>query len=321
QQPMLRVINATPDFPEADIYLNGELFAADVPFGTTDEGEVASFETVQPGEYSLSIAEAGSEGRPLPLGTFDIEGGESLTVVTYGIIGTDIRPSLVAIDEDITYFDDQGGRLIVLNVYDDLPLRVVDAGTDRIFTADEATDAPVIYESLLLGEPTEQTVVRAGNKDWVFTPAIAEGVAPSRVDEIIVRPPPSFGVEEGVSNLMIVARDRDGESFLPVLLPVVTEVLPQFGSPEAIGNVLFVVYVFQFELVAVLLLAAMVGAIVLTQRPQVRPKPGRPTRRKVSRPLTSVIATQTGHSISVEEPPRAVTKTEPDSETSEPTGD
>jgi hypothetical protein len=49
-------------------------------------------------------------------------------------------------------------------------------------------------------------------------------------------------------------------------------------------------------MVAILLLAAMVGAIVVTQRGDIRPKPGRPTRRKVSRPLTSVIASQTGSS-------------------------
>jgi hypothetical protein len=54
-------------------------------------------------------------------------------------------------------------------------------------------------------------------------------------------------------------------------------------------------------MVALLLLAAMVGAIVLTQRGAVMPKAGRSTRRKVSRPLVSVIATQTGQDIEAEQ--------------------
>ena len=54
------------------------------------------------------------------------------------------------------------------------------------------------------------------------------------------------------------------------------------------------------QAVAVLLLVAMVGAIVLTHKPKpsaalVRARLG---RRRVSRPLTSVIASQVGHDVS-----------------------
>jgi hypothetical protein len=97
--------------------------------------------------------------------------------------------------------------------------------------------------------------------------------------------------------LFILATDRDGDVFVPVVLGITTRTLPQFGSAEAVGNVLFTEYLLPFQMVAILLLAAMVGAIVLTQRGDIKPKPGRPTRRKVSRPLTSVIASQTGHSV------------------------
>jgi hypothetical protein len=70
-----------------------------------------------------------------------------------------------------------------------------------------------------------------------------------------------------------------------------------------------------------LLLAAMVGAIVLTQRGEIKPKPGRPTRRKVSRPLTSVIASQTGHDVT-EEPSRPqLGSPQEDAEQPEPAGD
>lgn len=39
-----------------------------------------------------------------------------------------------------------------------------------------------------------------------------------------------------------------------------------FGSPAAIGEMLFGLYMFPFEIVSVLLLAAMVGAIVITSK-------------------------------------------------------
>jgi NADH-quinone oxidoreductase subunit J len=40
----------------------------------------------------------------------------------------------------------------------------------------------------------------------------------------------------------------------------------QFGSPQSIGTVLFNQYLLPFEITSVLLLIAMVGAIILTQR-------------------------------------------------------
>ena len=43
-----------------------------------------------------------------------------------------------------------------------------------------------------------------------------------------------------------------------------------FGSPQAIGETLFSAYLLPFEVVSILLLAAMVGAIVLTKKPRRR---------------------------------------------------
>jgi NADH:ubiquinone oxidoreductase subunit 6 (subunit J) len=72
---------------------------------------------------------------------------------------------------------------------------------------------------------------------------------------------------------------------------VATEVqrvdVPAFGSPASVGVRLFTDYLLPFQLVAMLLLAAMVGVIVITYRGEHVPKPSRTTRRKVSRPLTS----------------------------------
>ncbi len=48
---------------------------------------------------------------------------------------------------------------------------------------------------------------------------------------------------------------------LPTILPTVAN----FGSPSAIGSLLFSNYLLPFEVTSVLLLVAMIGAIVLTQ--------------------------------------------------------
>jgi NADH-quinone oxidoreductase subunit J len=44
-----------------------------------------------------------------------------------------------------------------------------------------------------------------------------------------------------------------------------TALMEGFGSPQAVGRVLFNEYMVPFEAVSTLLLAAMVGAIVLTR--------------------------------------------------------
>lgn len=51
------------------------------------------------------------------------------------------------------------------------------------------------------------------------------------------------------------------------VVPMITTQLPQdFGSPAAVGSLLFSSYLLPFEITSVLLLVAMVGAIVLTIR-------------------------------------------------------
>ncbi len=46
--------------------------------------------------------------------------------------------------------------------------------------------------------------------------------------------------------------------------------LPDFGSPDAIGETLFTAYLLPFEVISVLLLVAMIGAIVMTKKDRTR---------------------------------------------------
>lgn len=50
------------------------------------------------------------------------------------------------------------------------------------------------------------------------------------------------------------------------VMPPASEVAEGFGSPEAVGTVLFNEYLLPFEVTSILLLVAIVGAIILTMR-------------------------------------------------------
>ncbi len=68
-----------------------------------------------------------------------------------------------------------------------------------------------------------------------------------------------------VAGYALVAR---GVGPTPDVLP--PETIKAFGSPLEIGKLLFTTYLFPFEVTSILLLAAMVGAIVLTKEEKVK---------------------------------------------------
>ena len=75
-----------------------------------------------------------------------------------------------------------------------------------------------------------------------------------------------------------------------------TKAIASFGGPQSIGQLLFTTYMLPFQLIAVLLLAAMIGAIVLTHKESAKPR-RRDVRRVVSKPLASAISAQTGTDV------------------------
>ncbi|MDD2696391.1 MAG: NADH-quinone oxidoreductase subunit J, partial [Anaerolineales bacterium] len=67
-----------------------------------------------------------------------------------------------------------------------------------------------------------------------------------------------LGVVLAVEAIYIVLTNR-------ALLPTGAQAGPTFGSPVMVGEVLFNQYLFPFEVISILLLAAMIGAIVLSR--------------------------------------------------------
>lgn len=317
--PLLRVVNLAPRFlDEGDVYLDETLLAANLPFD-----EVSDYVTLEPGTYSVSIG--GDDPRlaqPIPLDSITLEAGDVQTLVLYGasivIGGDDVQelglPQLLLVQDDLTPTAADEGRVTVVNAYTgEEAVDLVDAGSDLAITDGE--DVEMVLGGIAANTALEPALFREGRQDWVFTAA---------GDDRIITRLRDFTVEGDVSHLLILAEGRPGPGGerTPFTRIVAQDDLPAFGSPEAIGQSLFIDYVLPFQLVAMLLLAAMVGVIVLTQRAGIKPKPGRPTRRKVSRPLTSVISTQTGHDVMTPDRPKLDAPQEPGADSQpEPAGD
>jgi hypothetical protein len=132
--------------------------------------------------------------------------------------------------------------------------------------------------------------VREGAVNWVFIGGQDENNILYRLRD--------FEVERETSELVILTGERLFDNTLrAVAVPFLVEAVPEFGGPEVIGQAMFARYLLPFELVSILLLVAIIGAIILTQREHIPAIRRRDVRRRVSRPLTSVIAAQTGHDI------------------------
>jgi hypothetical protein len=108
-----------------------------------------------------------------------------------------------------------------------------------------------------------------------------------------------YGIERDTSKLIVVAAQATTgteSGYRTVALPLVTDAASQFGGPHAIGELLFTTYMLPMQLVAMLLLAAMIGAIVLTHKEGV-PAHRRDVRRVVAKPLGTAIGAQVGADV------------------------
>lgn len=272
--PQIRVVNATRDIAALNLYANDVLLAEALPFG-----EASAFVTVPAGAIALKLS---SDGQPVS--EYTIEPNTIQTIIAFG--PGDV-PVLAPIPTDLSQTaNDRAARMTVFNAYPAVASASLwDLGSDF---SDE--DNYTIVPPLAFGALSPSFFQREGRVTWTFVPE-------ERVDRVLYRML-NYRIERGEDELLILAEQRlaDGTTRAD-LISVRTPVAPAFGSPRAIGEQLFVEYLLPFQLLAVLLLAAMVGAILLTHR-ELGKVEGRITgRRRVSRPLTNVIAAQVGHDV------------------------
>ncbi len=284
--PLLRVVNATSDAGTVDVLVDGVEVASDLAFN-----QATAFVPIFAGEHTISFTP--ENGEPFS-GTFTFGPDTAQSLVAFG---AEDGITLSIVPADLSTPEARSSRVTFFNAYPALEeVRLYDLGQNGELDVDltgNVTDA--LMATFGPGTFAEVVAVEEGTHAWAFvTPNndILRRVVSDRFGRFyeVVR-------ERSELILLSALRTPIDNSIIPDIAVYVDEAAPAFGGPESIGRDLFTRYLLPFELVSLLLLAAMIGAIVLTHKQEapVRDRSGQ--RRRVSRPLASVIATQVGHDV------------------------
>jgi NADH-quinone oxidoreductase subunit J len=266
---------------------------------------VSEFMELEAADYVLTITDV--DGLSVYSGTVTLAEDDVITLIAHG--ETTVETTVIHNSFETT--GDNEARLIFLNLFTEQPLSLVDIGRDRVLNVDSSN---VITDHVLFAElPYGEVIVpedafREDSYEWGFYSQKPDTtwyrVAPLAVPEYGY-----WAVDGNTEQTIVLVRDYAGPEdpvfgHVPRVLDSPQEELliqtnEPFGAPGDIGRELFVAYLLPVNLVGFLLLVALVGVIVLT-RPQGVTAPRRSTinrRRKVSRPLVSVISQQTGRDV------------------------
>ena len=282
-EPQLRVVHAASEVAPVSIALNDETVVESLAFR-----EATAFLEVPAGEYSVTVTPEGSD--PI-ITSITLEQGSVQTIITYG---DGAAPSFAVVADDLsTVGEARSSRLTVFNAYlPETSISLVDFGSEF-----DENDTATLIDDLPYGTASSAIVAEEGHKDWSYIIG-AGGTSVNPGQDNIVARTRDYDLTRDQSQLIVVTSEsnfQDGVS--GVVVPVSVEARAAFGSPRAIGTLLFIEYMLPFQLLAILLLSAMVGVIVLTHRHVSPIKQRTNVRRRVARPLASVIASQVGHEV------------------------
>ena len=262
--PLLRVVHAVGDAEQVDVYVNGELVADGLNFRDGSE-----YEELATGEYTAVVVPHGADPattEALFEAPFFLDDDEVISLVFApnatgtGLQAIKVQGSLEAVeDKDET-------NLTVLHVF---PCAEADCVVDIADISVPSETPLVLVENLRYGEASDIHVMREGTYTLGAFPAgeIKAAVDASENGEIDVAPLAKVGEHEFLSNtsqLWVISADTRNGSLRPIEIFLSNPNRDQFGSGESLGRSLFTDYMLPVQAIAVLLLAAMVGVIVLT---------------------------------------------------------
>ncbi len=281
-EPMLRVVHASAAANLVDVLLDGEILKANVAYR-----ETTGFTTLPAGTYEIEVVEPLTE-ETIWAGEVEIAAptapGEVTTVVVYGM-GEEAQ--FAAFTENFGAPGERQATVTVFNAFDEA-VSLQDVGI-----LNRLEDGRVLASAVEPGEVSEAALLSARVYDSLrlVRPADEADDSPD-VNAFFNVTDREF--DRSTSTLLVVT-EQAGADFPNVSITTDRTMMP-FGSPQAVGERLFTVYLLPLQVVGLLLLAALVGVIVVAQR-QVstvgqRSSTARPVRRRVSRPLASVIASQ-----------------------------
>lgn len=269
--PQLRVAQFHPDEAageDAQLLIGGIAVAADFGYGAA-----SAFQTLAPGAHTVALVAA--DGTVLYEGNVSLVAGEAVSLLLYPDEGGALTAARVT--EDASHVGLRESRVAIVNLSGSA-LSIYDTGGDRAL--DPARD-PLWVAELAHGSASEPRRAERGRIDLAFVNV--------ETGETLLRTT-GLDLVGGQSALLVVADDATGRA---VWHHYSEETADPFGSPAAVGQSLFRRYLLPFEMVGVLLLAALVGGIIVAQgqRREVR---RRDVRRRVARTLSAAIESQSG---------------------------
>jgi NADH-quinone oxidoreductase subunit J len=246
--PYVRVVHALGDVPEIDLYLDNQPVARGLNYG-----QGTDFKIWDEGRYEVTLFVAGADpaaDQPLVAQRVDVSAGEALSLVAVGRGIDNPGAQLVLASADTAYNDDKDAvRIVAVN---GLPDRAL---ADVIDDTDDTRD--VLVDKLAYGAASDVFEVDKGTYTIGLYP---DGSDRNRLSAI-----KDTELDANALVLWVFTEERQQDnSFDPMVIKLATETNPSFGSPAHVGRLLFTQYVLPFEIVGILLLVAMIGAIVLT---------------------------------------------------------
>lgn len=265
--PEVRFVHAAAGAPAVDIYLNNDRVAHDLTYR-----EPTDFVRARAGQYNALVFPACAEADqtkcpdPVKAGTAPVLAVpvtlNADQTTTFVVAGTPDQLQLLTVPSDLTTLPNEDTfRLTAVNA---LP-GSAPASLVRLDPADEFNrdKEKVIATDLKYGDVAKPAVLTKGDYDLVWRSG----------DQRLI----SLGLlnlKAKTSELMILAPEIPAgqTAARPTLIRIepATRTEEAYGSPQAIGNSMLSTFLLPFELVSLLLLAAMVGAIILTREEVVK---------------------------------------------------
>lgn len=240
--PQVRVVNVLDGLPGVDVYLNDTPVAQKVGFD-----QHTAFKTWDAGRYTLALFASGANPQsdtPLVKQVIDVNRGTALSLVA---VGRPATPALSVVRQSLDY--QKEGDTLHLMVVNGLPER------DQVDVLDD-TNTRVLFQHLAYGASADVKIDKG---------TYTLGLYPEGNHRSAVATLKDVKLKSNTMTLVVFSEQQQPDnSFRSVNMNLENESTPSFGGPTHVGQLLFSRYVLPFEMVGLLLLVAMVGAIVLT---------------------------------------------------------
>jgi len=262
--PQVRVAHVGVNTPPVDVYLNNEKIASGLGYQKTSEFT----SKIKPGDYNLTVFTAKPDGSkidpakdaPTLAQAISLKAETATTLVV-------TADKLILVPQDLTALPNEGTfRYTVVNALPEegaVNFISIDPSNPNPVPADRDKYIKTLAPALKYGDVSKTVELPLGSYD------VAWEIKGQRINVV-----EDLNLKSNTAALVILYPEAvPGSNPLrsePDDLNIVDRTELPFGGPMNIGEGLFTVYLLPFELVSLLLLVAMVGAIILTREETIR---------------------------------------------------